>query len=75
MLSGSHPAPRPARALAHFIADLQLATGLLDTVEVREVGVDRGPWPTWLRLSVAALAVLVGWFALRLIRVRRRAWA
>jgi len=55
----------------HFIVDVQLATGLLPTVEVREADVDRGPWPVWLRLLVAAGALLTGWLALLLIRCRK----
>jgi hypothetical protein len=56
----------------HLILDLQLATALLPAVEVRDAGVDRGPWPAWLRLAVTAGALLAGGLVLLLIRAFRR---
>jgi hypothetical protein len=56
----------------HFIDDVQLATGLLDTAEVRDAGVDRGPWPTWLRLMTAAGVLAAAGLVLLAVRLFRR---
>jgi DNA-binding beta-propeller fold protein YncE len=53
---------------------LQLATGLLAHTEVRDVGgADRGPWPTWWRVTVGGLVLLTGLVAWRVVRRRRYA--
>ncbi|MEX5720117.1 TolB family protein [Geodermatophilus maliterrae] len=57
------------------VGRFQLATGLLDDLEVREAGaVDRGRWPLWLRLGAAAAlgATAAGGAAVVLRRSRRR---
>ncbi len=59
------------------VADLQLATGLLATLDTRTAGdPDRGAWPSWLILTcaglAATLAALVGWTVRTLRRRRRR---
>jgi dipeptidyl aminopeptidase/acylaminoacyl peptidase len=58
----------------HFIIQVQLATKLVPDLRIAEVGVDRGPWPTWLRLLAAAGALgagITGFVIARVIRRRR----
>ncbi len=77
-LDGS--APRRLSAVptgdgGYGVGRLQLATGLLTDLEVREAGaVDRGRWPLWLRLAAAVAlgATAAGATAVALRRPRRR---
>jgi dipeptidyl aminopeptidase/acylaminoacyl peptidase len=55
------------------VFDLQLATGLLPGVTVRDAGwAHRGPWPAWFALTVTVPAVSVAVLAWWLIRRRTR---
>jgi len=52
---------------------LHLATGLVADAAVRDPGpVERGPWPWWWRLTLAAAALFVAWRAIGRRRRRRR---
>ena len=59
---------------SYGVGRFQLATGLLDDLEVREAGaVDRGRWPVWARVGTAlTLGVTAAWAAKVLIGRRRR---
>jgi hypothetical protein len=58
------------------IVELQVATGLLADLVVREPGdIDRGPWPWWARTTAALTGVLVGLVTVALVlrySLRRR---
>lgn len=59
-----------------FVDRLQLATALLPNAQIRDAGVDRGPWPWWLRLLipipvlVVAVILLTTWVRARASRHR-----
>ncbi|MEV4515524.1 hypothetical protein AB0K00_42025 [Dactylosporangium sp. NPDC049525] len=72
------PPAGPARVLArlqpgndHWIDTVQLATARTGDLQVRDTGVDRGPWPWWLRMLSVGLLVLAGGVVLVLLRRRR----
>ncbi|MEV6925306.1 WD40 repeat domain-containing protein [Dactylosporangium sp. NPDC051485] len=77
----SVPPTGPARLLArfqpgddHWINAVQLATARTGDLQVRDTGVDRGPWPWWLRVLTAGGLLLAGgvvFMALRRRRARR----
>ncbi|WP_327002952.1 hypothetical protein OHA72_49005 [Dactylosporangium sp. NBC_01737] len=74
----SVPPAGPARVLArlqpgndHWIDTVQLATARTGDLQVRDTGVDRGPWPWWLRMLTIGLLVLAGGVVLVLLRRRR----
>ncbi|GIF77037.1 WD40 repeat domain-containing protein [Asanoa siamensis] len=52
--------------------DLQLATALLPTVEVRDAGRDQGPWPVWLMLVVASSGLVAAGLGILVTRALRR---
>jgi hypothetical protein len=50
------------------VKELQVATGLLSELVIREPGdVDRGPWPWWARTLAALVAALLGLVTLALV--------
>ncbi|WP_238005236.1 hypothetical protein KZZ52_16980 [Dactylosporangium sp. AC04546] len=74
----SVPQTGSARVLArlqpgndHWIDTVQLATARTGDLQVRDTGVDRGPWPWWLRMLTIGLLVLAGGVALLVLRRRR----
>ncbi|MET7399727.1 WD40 repeat domain-containing protein [Dactylosporangium sp. NPDC005572] len=74
----SVPPTGPARVLArlqpgndHWIDTVQLATARTGDLQVRDTGVDRGPWPWWLRVLTVGLLLLAGGVVLMVLRRRR----
>jgi dipeptidyl aminopeptidase/acylaminoacyl peptidase len=50
---------------------VQLAEALITDAQVRDRDVERGPWPTWWRLTLAATALFVGAAVVRFGGIRR----
>ncbi|GIG91421.1 hypothetical protein [Plantactinospora endophytica] len=74
----SVPPTGSARVLArlqpgndHWIDTVQLATARTENFQVRDAGVDRGPWPWWLRVLTLGLLLLAGGAVLMALRRRR----
>ncbi|MEV8517253.1 hypothetical protein [Dactylosporangium sp. NPDC051484] len=55
----------------HWIVTVQLATARTSDLQVRDTGVDRGPWPWWLRVLTVGLLFLAGGGVLVALRRRR----
>ncbi|MGI5240355.1 TolB family protein [Dactylosporangium sp. CA-139066] len=74
----SVPPTGPARVLArlqpgndHWIDTVQLATARTGDLQVRETGVDRGPWPWWLWALAVGLLLLAGGVVRKVLRRQR----
>jgi hypothetical protein len=74
----SVPPTGSARVLArlqpgndHWIDTVQLATARTGDLQVRDTGVDRGPWPWWLQVLTIGLLFLAGGVVLVVLRRRR----
>ncbi|GAA2595173.1 hypothetical protein GCM10010399_27150 [Dactylosporangium fulvum] len=74
----SVPPTGSARVLArlqpgndHWINTVQLATARAGDLQARDTGVDRGPWPWWLRVLTVGLLILAGGVVLMALRRRR----
>jgi hypothetical protein len=60
-------------AANYLIARVQLASALLSDLQIREpTSPDRGPWPTWLTITVALLLSAAATVALLIFRRLRR---
>lgn len=74
----SVPPTGSARVLArlqpgndYFIDTVQLATARTGDLQVRDTGVDRGPWPWWLQGLTVGLLLIAGGVALTALRRQR----
>jgi hypothetical protein len=74
----SVPSTGSARVLArfqpgndHWIDMVQLATARTGDLQVGDTGVDRGPWPWWLRMLTVGLLILALGVVLLVLRRRR----
>lgn len=71
-------APHTVSRIGHGVGDLawvsgmELATRLIADAEIRGGGAERGPWPGWWRMSLAAATMIVAGVAWLIHRRRRK---